>query len=120
MGEMHLKKIQVVKTFSGRTIIAPPGSSVLLRLNESAVDYLTIETGLRTVETSVAVKCEGERVYGVAFNFGKGKVVVLSEAAMLTAQIWIDGTPGAGMNVPGSDNKQFALNIMRWLTGYLK
>lgn len=119
-GRNASEKIQVVKTFSGRTIIAPPGSSVLLRLNESAVDYLTIETGLRTVETSVAVKCKGERVYGVAFNFGKGKVVVLSEAAMLTAQIWIDGTPGAGMNVPGSDNKQFALNIMRWLTGYLK
>jgi hypothetical protein len=24
------------------------------------------------------------------------------------------------MNNPGSDNKQFALNIVCWLTGYLK
>jgi hypothetical protein len=25
-----------------------------------------------------------------------------------------------GMNVPGTDNKQFALNIMHWLTGLLR
>jgi len=24
------------------------------------------------------------------------------------------------MNVPGTDNKQFALNIMHWLTGLLR
>ncbi len=119
-GRNDSERVKIVKSFSGRTIIAPPGSSVLLRLGESAVDYLTIEPLLRTVETSVAVQCKGQRVYGVAFELGKGKVVVVSEAAMLTAQIWMDGTPGAGMNVPGSNNKQFALNIVRWLTGYLK
>lgn len=119
-GRNDSERVKVVKTFSGRTIIAPPGSTILLRISESAVDYLTIETALRTVEASVAVKCMGERVYGVAFTLGKGKVVVVSEAAMLTAQIWTDGTPAAGMNTPGSDNKQFALNIIRWLTGYLK
>jgi hypothetical protein len=25
-----------------------------------------------------------------------------------------------GMNVPGNDNKQYALNVMHWLSGLLK
>jgi hypothetical protein len=25
-----------------------------------------------------------------------------------------------GMNVPGNDNKQYALNLMHWLSGILK
>jgi len=114
-GKNGSEKINVVMTFSGRTIIAPPESSLLLRLSETAISYLTIEPTQRTIEESVAVKCNGARAFGTAFNFGKGKVVVVGEAAMQTVQ-QADG----GFNTPGCDNKQFALNIMRWLTGYLK
>ena len=59
-------------------------------------------------------------IAAVAFALGKGKVVVVSEAAMLTAQLFPPDGRQVGMSVPDSDNKQFALNIMRWLTGYLK
>ncbi len=49
-------------------------------------------------------------------EFGKGRVVVLGEAAMLTARLHrFDGSP-IGMNTPGYDNRQFALNVMHWLT----
>jgi hypothetical protein len=41
-------------------------------------------------------------------------VVILGEAAMLTAQV-ADGV-AFGMNIPGNDNRQFALNIMHWLS----
>ena len=62
------------------------------------------------------------RAQGVALKFGKGRVVVLGEAAMLTAQV--TRRPGEqpvrfGMSLPGADNRQLAMNIMRWLAGEL-
>jgi hypothetical protein len=61
----------------------------------------------------------GGRAQGLAFSLGRGRVVVLGEAAMLSAQVFpaADGSQGRmGMNVPGSDDKQFALNVMHWLS----
>jgi hypothetical protein len=52
----------------------------------------------------------------VALEFGKGKVVVLGEAGMLSAQVDPLGFK-MGMNTPGNDNKQFALNLFHWLSG---
>ena len=59
------------------------------------------------------------RAQGIAFRSGKGRVVVLGEAAALSAQVV--GLEGEkfGMNVPGLDNRQMALNIMHWLSGLL-
>jgi hypothetical protein len=51
-------------------------------------------------------------------QFGKGRVVVLGEAAMLTAQLTRDDKP-FGMQVAGIDNRQLALNIMHWLSRLL-
>lgn len=59
------------------------------------------------------------RAQGVAMEFGAGRVVVLAEAALLSAQvIQIPGreTMRMGMNVPGSDDQQFALNLLHWLS----
>lgn len=56
---------------------------------------------------------------GLALEIGKGRVVVLGEAAMLTARLHrFDGRP-IGMNTAGYDNRQLALNIMHWLTRLL-
>lgn len=50
---------------------------------------------------------------GAVLTHGRGRVAVLGEAAMLTAQE--DGRRLIGMNYPGCDNKQFAVNLMHWL-----
>ena len=55
---------------------------------------------------------------GLALTFGKGRVVVMGEAAELSAQLI--GTERFGMNTPGLDNRQLALNIMHWLSGLLE
>lgn len=56
---------------------------------------------------------------GLAMEFGRGRVVVLGEAAMFTARLHrFDGRP-IGMNTPGYDNRQLALNVMHWLTRLL-
>ena len=52
---------------------------------------------------------------GLTIKFGKGRVVILGEAGLLTAQIDNEGRK-FGMNYSNSDNKQFALNVMHWLS----
>jgi hypothetical protein len=55
-------------------------------------------------------------------SFGKGRLAVIGEAAMFSAQVvkLSDGDQQrefkAGMNVPGTDNQQFALNVLHWLS----
>ena len=65
----------------------------------------------------------GGRAQGIALTFGQGRIVVLGEAAMLSAQVTRTtdppGTTRAGMNVPGYDNRQFVLNTLHWLSRLL-
>ena len=41
---------------------------------------------------------------------------MLGEAAMLTAQVTGRGSRKFGMNWPNNDDRQLALNIVRWLS----
>ena len=85
-----------------------------------AADMTAYQSGNPTGARSVA-----GRAQGLAIEFGKGRVVMTAEAAMFSAQVMRLTENGKtsetkmGMNVPGNDNQQFLLNIMRWLTRYL-
>ena len=105
------ERINQVLTFTGQSLKGPDGSSVLLLLAPTARD-----TPDRESHSSVSA---AGRAQGIAFKFGKGRVVVLGEAAMLSAQVADAEKRPMGMNVPGSDNRQLALNIMHWLSGSL-
>jgi hypothetical protein len=51
----------------------------------------------------------------VALEFGRGRIVVLGKAAMVTAQT--DGRgEKIGMNFPGNDNEEFAPRVFAWLS----
>ncbi|MDT4896461.1 MAG: hypothetical protein QOH25_1538 [Acidobacteriota bacterium] len=104
------ERINRVITFTGQSLRGPEGSVAILRLADTAVDKLP------GVEKEVSA---AGRSQGVALKLGKGRVVVLAEAAMLTAQVSGEGEK-FGMNVPGNDDRQLALNIMHWLSGLLK
>jgi hypothetical protein len=52
---------------------------------------------------------------GLALEVRSGRLVVLGDAGMLRAQRESGGTL-VGMNVAGFDNRQLALNIVRWLS----
>ncbi len=105
------ERINQVITFTGQSLKGPEGSSVLLLLSQTARDKPDRES-----QTSVSA---AGRAQGIAFKFGKGRVVVLGEAAMLSAQLAGPEKRPMGMNVPGSDNRKLALNIMHWLSGLL-
>ena len=108
-----------VMTFDGASIGLPAGATALLSLSDTAVDLAPQVKVARSggdvrVEVTFAEPMPATgRAQGIALEVGKGRVVILGEAAMLTAQLR-DGVP-SGMNVPGIDNRQFALNVARWL-----
>jgi hypothetical protein len=111
-GRNDAEKIGRVISFTGQSLKGPDGSAVLLKLADTAVDTLPPAPGK---EASAA-----GRAQGIAMKFGKGRIVVLGEAGMLSAQVSGRENSPMGINYPGIDNKQLALNIMHWLSGLLK
>lgn len=135
-GRSAGERVRDVTAFTGQSLIGPPGSTTLLRMeagDREAVDRDTLvrlRARLDDGEPEAAVLSElsvpvGGRAQGLAFTYGAGRVVVLGEAGMLTAQMIRfpeeSGRPPLrfGMSVPGNQDQQFALNILHWLSGAL-
>jgi hypothetical protein len=105
-GRDESERVDRVLTFTGQSLLGPPGSAALLKFANTAK-----ESG-KGKEVSAA-----GRAQGVALKDGRGRVVVLGEAAQLSAQVYGDPPEPMGMNVPGCDNRKMALNVMHWLSG---
>jgi len=111
-GRSDAERISRVMTFTGQALDPGPNGVTLLRLSPTAREY----------PYRVSRESQGRSAAGlaqaVAVEYGKGRVVVLGEAAALTAQR-LQSANGEtllmGMNRDGIDNQQFALNIVRWL-----
>ena len=124
-GGAGMEQVETVETFTGQSLKGPASATPLLLLAETAIDRVPVgskreQRGSQTVTTfetkdsSAAGRCQG-----LAMSFGKGRVVVLGEAAMLTAQVDDKSGRKFGMNAAGNDNRAFALNVVRWLAGEL-
>jgi hypothetical protein len=116
-----------VVTFTGQSLGVPSGAAALLTFAAPAfessgaavsADLSAYQQGKPTTARSI-----GGRAQGVALEHGKGRVVVMGEAAMFSAQVIRSTDPQGnvnvsrmGLNVPGNDNQRFLLNILRWLT----
>lgn len=108
--------VDIVITDRGQSLTIPDGSIVLLKLSESSFHALpdsTWKDGDKTYTRFADPVSAYENCQGVAMDIGKGKVVILGEASMLTAQTY-EGEK-FGMNTGNNDNKQFTLNLVRWL-----
>ncbi|HEU4386340.1 MAG TPA: DUF4350 domain-containing protein [Blastocatellia bacterium] len=135
-GREPSEEVKRVVSFTGQSLSVPPGATALMKLSPSAREPLTREAAQSALEKlnqasgdSVATPeapTAGGRAQGIAMTFGKGRVVMLGEAAMFSAQVVRiqDGTEERefkmGMNLPGNDDRQFALNVLHWLSGLLK
>ena len=109
------EKISRIIAFTGQSLKGPPGSVAFMKLADTAVDVTPARPGFEQKQVSAA-----GRAQGIAFKLGKGRVVVLAEAGMLSAQLAGPRKMKFGMNRAGIDNRQLALNIMHWLSGLLK
>ena len=111
-GRNEKEKVNLLRSFTGQSLKGPEESIAILKLSDGATDAPTFDS---QTSTSAA-----GRAQAVAFKFGKGRVVVQAEAAMLSAQVSGPEMRRMGMNVPGNDNRQYALNLMHWLSGVLR
>jgi hypothetical protein len=136
-GRDESERVRTVRAFTGQSLVPPPGAAALMTLQPSAfeiADPQAMQPIMAAIAGGAAFEAAaraghaqpvGGRLQGLAFELGRGRVVVLGEAGMLSAQIAsfpVDGTTRTihmGMNVPGNDNRQFALNVMHWLSRLL-
>ncbi|MFY9556106.1 MAG: DUF4350 domain-containing protein [Blastocatellia bacterium] len=114
-GRNDGERVTRIIAFTGQSLKGPPGSVAFMKLADTAVDVTPARQGSEQKEASAA-----GRAQGIALKLGKGRVVVLAEAAMLSAQLAGPQKMKFGMNREGIDNRQLALNIMHWLSGLLK
>ncbi|HEX8662168.1 MAG TPA: hypothetical protein VF686_09910 [Brevundimonas sp.] len=132
------ERVTSVTAFTGQSLEGPDGATVLLPMTVGARESRDLPT-LQALADRIGPSGEGGGgteaalaelsspalpAQGLAFDHGRGRVVVLGEAGMLSAQLIRFPPPSGrpdqrfGMNVaPG--NAQFGLNIMHWLTGLL-
>jgi len=104
-GRDSTERIDRVVGYAGQSLAAPAGATALLILGDSAFDRMP---------NGEFTPAKG-RAMAVAMEFGKGRVVVVGEAAMLTAQVTNAGALRFGFQLPGTQDQQFVLNVARWL-----
>jgi hypothetical protein len=113
-GRDRLERIETVSTTTGESMAGPPDSVALLPLSPTALDWVPSDTAREQTRSSgqphdfnPCPACETRsaagRSQGIAFELDRGRVVVIGEMGVL-----IDY---AGK----TSNRQFALNIVRWL-----
>jgi hypothetical protein len=110
------ERVDLVMTFTGQGLRPGPDGEILLRFSSTAREY-PFRSSTETQGRSIAGLAQA-----VAVRHGRGRVVVVGEAAMMTAQILVapDGSQmRIGMNRHDNDNQQFVLNVLRWLMGVL-
>lgn len=134
-GRNARERVNKVWTFTGQAVRGPAWATAILPLASTAADrpatLLPPQPGDPPSRSRIGI---GDPVpltgwaQGVALEFGRGRVVVLGEAGMLSAQVTMPTKEEAekgkqpikfGMNRPGIDNKQFAVNTLHWLSRLL-
>lgn len=128
-GRSPAERIDTIRAFTGQSLSLPAGATALMRLPagaREAPDQAALDASAPPGAREAHSAAVDGRVQGLAMPYGRGRVVILAEAAMLSAQIITlpnaDGTQRvirAGMNAAGYDNRQFALNLLHWLSGLL-
>jgi hypothetical protein len=113
-GRNEKERLNSLRSFTGQSLKGPEGSSGILLLSDTATDRPTYDS-----QTSSPA---AGRAQAVALKLGKGRVLVQGEAAMMSAQISGQDKDKRriGMNVPGSDDRQYVLNVLHWLSGLLR
>jgi hypothetical protein len=124
-GRDSTEVIKRVIAFTGQSLKIPPrlGGAGFMVLREGAFDLPVTfsewqnRSGLGRFGTSAT-----GRAQGLTLRKGRGRVVMLGEAGMLSAQLVLrQGRQPLrmGMNHGAIDNRQLAINIMHWLSGLL-
>ncbi|HTQ79457.1 MAG TPA: DUF4350 domain-containing protein [Thermoanaerobaculia bacterium] len=108
-GRDDSERVDTAVTFRGQSLRGPEDSTALLRLGDAALDRFDDGDTLGAAGHAQAIYLER----------GKGRVLVLGDPALLTAQQVGNGALKIGMNRPGNDDRQLTLNLLHWLSHLL-
>ena len=120
-GRDTSERVDSVRTFTGQAFRAGREVEPLLTLPAGSTLRLPIKAW-KFKPTTPSIPAEG-MLQGAVFRFGKGRVAVFGEAAMFSAQERIGKSERTlmGMNRPdATQNSQFLLNVMHWLSGLIE
>lgn len=117
-GRVAADGVTRIATFTGSAFRAPENARRLLVLTG---DYQIVMPQTAWVFSPQTPRIAGGGLLqGAIMPYGHGRLAVFGEAAMFTAQVEDSNGNRIGFTVPGAeDNKQFVLNIARWLAGLL-
>jgi hypothetical protein len=118
-GRSSEERIGSVVTFSGQAFYGSEEWEPILVFGPNAVSRVPLRENLRDAARSEEpLLSVAGWLQGGTRKLDQGRVGILGEAAMCTAQL--EGTVPDGMNAPqASQNAQFCLNVMHWLSGLL-
>ncbi|MDQ0466295.1 hypothetical protein QO010_004088 [Caulobacter ginsengisoli] len=104
-----------IRTFTGSAFVAP-GATPLIVLDKR-FEVLTPDKPWDFQPSTPHIPADG-LLQGASLTLGKGRVVLLGEAAFMTSQLKADTGEVAGFGAEGAEqNPQFVLNMMHWLAG---
>lgn len=113
-GRNRAERIDSVTTFTGQAFRLIGGGAPLFTLGNTTL--LLPTTAWEFSDSTPRIRSDG-MLQGAAMEVGRGRVVMLGEAAMISAQLGGPNRTPMGMNVPSANqNAQFALNVVRWLS----
>ncbi len=118
-GRNRAERIDSLTTFTGQAFRLEAKADPILFVASDAVLLMPEEAWLFSKRTP-RLSASG-MLQGALLRVGKGRLAVFGEAAMFSAQLAGAQRAPMGMNDPEApQNPQFLLNVMHWLTGFLK
>jgi len=113
-GRKKSEQVDSIRIFGGSAFIAPPGATIISKLDDSYTILLPITAG--EFNDTTAIFSGLGLVNGAFMEYGQGRIVVFGEAALFSAQLSGEQKSKMGMNnAYAKQNPQFLLNIIHWL-----
>jgi len=106
--------VDQVQTFAGSSFRGPAGTIPIMSLDQSWTLFWTQQAGKFEAATPRRTATRDD-LRGAALAYGKGRVVVVSEAALFTNQL-VNGAPYGFGRPSAVQDKQLLLNIVEWLS----
>lgn len=107
-------KITQVRTFTGSAFEAPKGHPLLTLGQRFQMIYPSVPFQMDPKDKREPI---AGFLQGATLTIGRGRVVVMGEAAMFSAQMVLPERFLMGFGAPGAEqNQRFALNLMHWLS----
>lgn len=113
------ENIESLATFTGQAFRAMQEWSPLMIFGAGSLAYINPQQTFQESDSSISAFPINGWIHAAAREMGQGRIVILGEAAMCSAQLSGNGNL-MGMNHPmGGQNAQFCLNSVRWLSRLL-